>query len=305
MIMHRIRPVLVFLFIFSFSFSDPITETLEKYVNQELEKKDIKFRKKLDECLSVYKKYYYKDERLKEELEQKGCDPYIKEYERLIEKATERYSRELDLKIKKAEKKIEEKIKEAKEIRKKVDYFGVQINGEKFVMLKLPVEAEKFSIYKVEIKGENLPTPHCRSEDGIWIHFPASKKAYGLTVYLTDIDFEKKLFSSKEKTKFLIPDKIYKIKTKIKLSSFKKLNLFSEKSGKKFVFRFNLPAVYYAYASYDFVGVKKEFPPAAQADNPCRKPYITLENKPDSIFIRFITLKGNNVSYKDFRVAPN
>ena len=96
MIMHRIRPLLIFLLIFSFSFSDPITEKLEKYVNQELQKKDIKFRKKLDECLSVYKKYYYKDERLKKELDQKGCDPYIKEYERLIEKATERYSKELD-----------------------------------------------------------------------------------------------------------------------------------------------------------------------------------------------------------------
>ncbi len=293
MIMHRIRPLFVFLVIFSFSFSDPITETLEKYVNQELEKKDIKFREKLDECLSVYKKYYYKDERLKKELEQKGCDPYIKEYERLIEKATERYSRELDRKVEQAE-----------EIKKKINYFGVQVNGEKFVILKVPVEAEKFSIYKVEIKGENLPTPYCRSEDGIWIHFPASKKVYDLTVFLTDIEFEKKLFSSKEKTKFLMPEKIYKIKTKIKLSSFKKLKLSSEKSGKKFVFRFNLPFVYYAYASYDFVGVKKEFPPAAQADNPCRKPYLTLENKPDSIFIRFITLKGNNVSYKDFRVAP-
>ena len=293
MIMHRIRPLLIFLVIFSFSFSDPITETLEKYVNQELEKKDIKFRKKLDECLSEYKKYYYKDERLKKELDQKGCDPYIKEYERLIEKATERYSRELD-----------KKVKQAEEIKKKIDYFGVQVNGEKFVILKIPVEAEKFSIYKVEIKGGNLPTPHCRSEDGIWMHFPASKKAYDLTVYLTDIDFERKFFSSKEKTKFLMPEKVSKIKTKIKLSGFKKLKLSSEKSGKKIVYRFNLPFVYYAYASYDFVGVKKEFPPAIPADNPCRKPYVTLDNKPDSIIIRFITLKGNNVSYKDFRVVP-
>lgn len=291
MIMHRIKPLFVILVIFSFSFSDPITETLELYVNQELEKKDAEFRKKLDECLSVYKKYYYKDERLKKELDQKGCEPYIKEYERLIEKATERYSKELDIKIKKSE-----------EIKKKIDYVGVQVNGEKFVMLKIPVDPEKFSIYKVEIKDENLPTPYCRSKDGIWIHFPAFKNAYDITIYLTDLDFEKKLFSSKEK--FLIPEKVFKIKTKIKLSDFTKLELSSKKSGKKFVFSFNLPALYYAYASYDFVGVKKEFPQAFKGDNPCRKSQIILENVPDSIFIRFINLKGNNVFHKDFRVVP-
>ncbi|WP_029519984.1 hypothetical protein [Persephonella sp. IF05-L8] len=96
MITHKIRLLFIFLLIFSFSFSDTITETLEKYVNQELEKKDTSFRKKLDECLSIYKKYHYKDENLKKEIEQKGCKPYIEEYERLIEKATEKYSKDLE-----------------------------------------------------------------------------------------------------------------------------------------------------------------------------------------------------------------
>ncbi|WP_457622165.1 hypothetical protein [Persephonella sp.] len=95
MITHRISLIITLIF-FSFAVSADIDmEKLERYVQEEVDKKDDSFKKELDRCLKEAEKLGSRPD-IEIQLENAGCKGIFDQYEELIEKATERYSKEID-----------------------------------------------------------------------------------------------------------------------------------------------------------------------------------------------------------------
>ncbi|SNZ07158.1 hypothetical protein SAMN06265182_0950 [Persephonella hydrogeniphila] len=300
MITHRINLLfLLFLLLAGITYPDQITSRLEKYVQEELEKKDSTFRKKLDECLSIYKKYYWKDKRLEKEIEEKGCKPYIKEYENIIEKATERYQEDVDKELKKLEKKYQEKVKKSKKVNFSVKAYGYSVGGVNFIFFNVEADPQKFGILELKHKGENKISPSCLTDRSIWIYFPADKKEYSIDLILAD---KKELENIKGIKGLASLKNVYTLRINLKVKGFSPIKLFKTKTGKKYRLSLNTPVVPYGYASYDFVGVKKEFPPFPASENPCRKPVLMVEHLPDSVYIRLTVEENKHVMDREFRV---
>jgi hypothetical protein len=300
MIMHRIKILFLTTLILSGNvYSDQITDRLEKYVQEELDKKDESFRKKLDECLSVYKKYFWKDKRLEKELEEKGCKPYIKEYERLIEKATEKYQKDVEKQIQELEKKYQEKVSKGKSIDLSVKAYGYTIGGKNFIFFRVNADPEKFGILELKSKGETRLSPSCLTQDAIWIFFPADQKNYSLKLFLGNRKELKNIKGLKDLAKL---KDVYILKINLKVKGFSPIKLSKIKTGKKFRLSLNTPVIPYGFASYDFVGIKKEFPPFPAPENPCRKPVLFVKELPDSVYIRLTVEENRHVMDRDFRV---
>gem|GEM_PF-1248639 len=94
MIMLRISFSLLLLFSFS-GLSDEIDmEKLERYVQEEVDKKDDRFKKELDRCLKEAERLGNRPD-IEIQIRKAGCKDVFDQYEMLIERATERYSREI------------------------------------------------------------------------------------------------------------------------------------------------------------------------------------------------------------------
>ena len=279
--MHRIKLLLLIWVSFAYA------SQLDIYLQEELSKKGKSFVQKLNRCIQLEKQFRI------EQFQREGCQSYLEEFHKLYRKALQKYYEEFD-----------KRLKQAKELKVKTDYYRVQIDREKFIIIKIPISPKEYTILQINHKEEFLPAPRCTSPDSIWLFMSALRNFHDITVYISEASFEKKIFSKNPEERYTFPKKIFRIELKTNISNFQKIKLTEEKSNNKITYRFNLPAVYYAYLSYDFVGIKKEFPPVYKGEDTCRKPYITVKEKPDSIFIRFINMKNNHVFTKDFMVVP-
>ncbi|MDQ7055291.1 MAG: hypothetical protein Q9M89_01805 [Persephonella sp.] len=101
----------------------------------------------------------------------------------------------------------------------------------------------------------------------------------------------------------ILPDNIYAVSGKIKGDSFKQIKLTITRKNSHYVADVNIPVLYKAYASYDFVGIKKYFLPYTSDKFSCMKPSLTLKEKPDSVYVIFAVLEGITVKDKEFMVS--
>ncbi len=95
MIMLRIN-LLLAMILFSGGYGSEIDiEKLEKYVQEEVNKQDNRFKSELERCLREAEKLGKRPD-IEIQIRKIGCKPIFDKYEKLIEKATEKYSSELE-----------------------------------------------------------------------------------------------------------------------------------------------------------------------------------------------------------------
>ena len=301
MIMYKIS-ILVLLFGFVFASDMEVMDRLEIYVNQEMEKRGEKFRQEVDKCFQILNRFQERKD-LDSILKKERCDKILQEYEEVIQKATEKYSEEIDIKFEEIQEKYNEKLKKARHS-EEAKVFLYKIQDLKIALLKLPINPKIYEIYDIKLTDENVPTPHCTTDKEVWLFIPVRKGNLKYTVYYGEkglFDTFKNLNLKTDITEIL-PDSIYTVSGEIKGNSFKQIKLTFNKKNSQYVVNINMPVLYKGYASYNFIGVKKFFPPYIPNNLSCVKPSLTLKEKPDGVYVVFSVLKGNIVGEKDFMV---
>ena len=301
--MHRISITALLLFYFVFASDMEVMDRLEIYVNQEMEKKGEKFKQEVDRCFQIVNRFEGSKD-LDNILKKEGCDTVLQEYENVIQKATERYSEEIDKKFEEIKKEYEKKLKKATHRKRKLEVFLYRIQDLKIALLKLPVNPRFYEIYEVKLTDKGIPAPYCVTQKNIWLFLPVGKSNLKYTIYYGEKGLSNafKNLNLKSDASEILPDNIYTVSGEIKGDSFKQIKLTLTRENSRYVADINMPALYKAYASYDFIGIKKPFPSYTSDELSCVKPSITLEEKPDGIYVVFIVRKGNVVGEKDFMV---
>ncbi|MDQ7055290.1 MAG: hypothetical protein Q9M89_01800 [Persephonella sp.] len=179
--MHRIS-VLILLFGFVFASDMEVMDRLEIYVNQEVEKRGEKFKKDVDRCFKIIDIFHGRKE-LDAVLKKEGCDRILKEYEDVIQKATEKYSEEIDKKFEEIQKRYKEKLKKARHTEKRAEVFLYKIQDLKIALIKLSINPEIYEIYDIKLTDRNVPVPYCTTDKEVWLFIPVRKSNLKYTIY--------------------------------------------------------------------------------------------------------------------------
>ncbi|WP_457643272.1 hypothetical protein [Persephonella sp.] len=292
--------LMVVLLIFSSVYSEDITRRLELYVEEEMADESEEFKKELKRCFKVASRYS-KSPELEKILEKEGCRPVFEKYEKIIDKATQRYSEELHKNFEQVEKEYREKI--ASSIKQKVQA-GVKkfkIGNIKFVFIQIPVDPEEYEIYEAKVNGKNSIFPGCSTDTDIIAFLPVStEKPFKLTVYYGKKIPPWKLEKVLEGKEKLNMDSVYKIDVNINGGNFQEFTVAEEEKNGLYIYRLPVPAVE-AYALYKNTNTRKPFP-KFQMDNPCSKEKLFLRRRPDSVYINLIVEKNGYIEEKSFKV---
>ncbi len=273
MIMLKISLVFIIFFI-NTAFSYEITDRLEIYVNEEMFTKDDSFKSELKRCFKVAEKHSNKPN-FEEYLKKENCYDVFQEYEKVVEKATERYKEEIDKDYEILLKRYREKLIAYREDNLHIDSKNFIFNNDryKFLFIKKPVDVKDIW---VEVKGDKLP--FCTTENGIlFFHHVKNKGNQEYSIFIQEDD-----------------GTVVEIRYKGK-GEFKRFKINQSKDEVVLPFY-----VYRGYIIYD--DLKKELPKINSYQNPCSVDRFYIQKQPKEILIELPHKIDGQVGIKTYKV---
>ncbi|NPA58716.1 MAG: hypothetical protein GXN94_05435, partial [Aquificae bacterium] len=259
-ITHRIS-LLLALLLFYTAFGEEITDRLEIYVNEEMLTKDEGFKRELERCFRVAEKHV-KTPELEKELKKAGCDTVFEEYEKIVEKATERYHKEIDRDYSQILKRYREKLLAYRKENLKVSVRNFAFGKDRysFIMVEKPVDAKDIW---VEVEDKRLP--FCKTDRGKLFFLPYDGGG-SLSIVVEEED------GYRERIGYSVEGRFEPFKPSVERD------------------RVVLPSpVYRAYLT--FGKLKKEFLSYGK-ENGCAIPSMPVERKPDGVFVEIPAERG-------------
>ncbi len=243
--------------LFYTAFSEEIMDRLEIYVNEEMLHRSEHFKKELKRCFKVAEKYAKRPD-IEKQLKREKCDTVFKEYEQLVEKATEKYQSEIDRDYREI---LERYRKNLLSYRKEnltleVKNFRFGKDRYRFIFIKKPVDVDKIWVEKRDKK-----LPYCTTEDGYVFFLQENDgKQSRLTVFIKEED------GIVEQIEYTAEGSFKPFRVEIRENTV----------------ILPLP-VYGGYMVYG--SIRKELPRFKTEENPCTLSRVEVESSPEKVFV--------------------
>lgn len=273
-------------------------ETYDYFLKQELKKEGPEYIKKLNICLELLKKYTSDD------ISHTDCKAVLDKYSEILKRAEKNYTLHREEILRKIENTYEKLVKESEKVKADFKAYGIVIQEDyKYLFINVKINPQKYVIDSVLLNGLPPKTlARCSYDKDYWIFIPIKDgKYFELIIYLIDIKEYEKSVRNIHQGNLLksMPQKLFRIEIKFAIHKFETLKVKAKKEKNIFIYSLNYPLPK-AYASFDFIGLEKEFPRKSPIG--CVEREIKLEAVPDGIYIVLPYYNGNSVEDKTFRV---
>ncbi|WP_456382673.1 hypothetical protein [Persephonella sp.] len=282
---------LLFVFVVSWAYSIlGFGASFEEVYRKELEKAGL--TDKVDICTSAIEKM---DENL---WNKNNCEDVMKKAEEIRKNVLERFLSIL-------EKEMKSRMEKAKKLDVPVEVYGYRLNERMFYIVGISkIDTGRYDVFKVKTVPKAGITRYCTVPEGYFFFVPAGSQSIQMTVFLADRNYIQQLenFVRSFKTDKVPSGDLYRIDIEIDSVSIKPVQVNVENKKGRYIYRLNIPVVVTsAYAIYDYVDVKKNFPPVKEGYT-CRSSHISLDSPPDGIYLEITVEEGNHIMDRSIRV---
>ncbi len=286
--MVRLLSVLVVFWIYSI---EGFGASFEEVYREELKKAGL--ADKVEVCTSAIEKM---DKKL---WKKNNCEDVMKKAEEIKKSVLEKF-------ISILEKEMKTRMKKAKKLDVPVEIYGYRLNGKVFYIVRLSgIDPVRYGVFKVKTVPKAGTARYCTVPEGYYFYVPANpQKSIRVTIFLADRSYIQQLenFVRSFYTDKVPPGDIYMVDIQIDNVPMEPLQVEVENKKGLYIYRLNMPVVVTgAYIIYDYVDVKKNFPPVKQGYT-CRSSHISLDSPPDRIYLEITVEEGNYIKPESIRV---